>query len=133
MRLLASILVIAIASPACTFVGLGIGLETPETENVDSRGIVLVEPGTEMELEIETAVGKTSTIRGRFASVSTDVVVLEIPEGRFTVNRRWLRRVTVNTGTQWVRGALVGAAVDTGVVLVALFLAGSTSQGRLFR
>jgi len=128
VRLVASILVSVTALQGCGVIGLGIGLESPKTETIESRGIAVVEPGTEMEIVVETGVGRTTTIRGLFASVSEDVIVLETPEGQFAVNRHWVRRVTIDAGTQWAKGMLVGGAVDAGVLLVALLLAGGVGH-----
>jgi hypothetical protein len=99
------------------------GLATPQTETVDSRSIAVVEPGTEMEIEVETDIGKTTALRGRYVSASFDVIFLEAPEGRFAIGRRWVRRITIKSGTQWVKGMLIGGGIDTSVLLVALLLA----------
>jgi hypothetical protein len=132
VRLVASILVLAMVSQGCSIIGLGMGLQTPETETVESRGIAVVEPGTEMEIVVETGQDKTATLHGRFAGMAGDLIVLEVPEGRFTVNRRWIRRVTINSGTQWAKGLLVGSILDSGVLLVGFLLVGGRTN-RVFR
>jgi hypothetical protein len=123
VRLLSSILLLALLSSGCTVIGFGVGLATPSSETVVSRDVFTIEPGTDVEVVVEMESGRTRSVTGRFVSADEEVIFVEAPEGQFTINRHWVRRVTIHNGTQWLQGTLVGAGIDLGLVLVVAALA----------
>lgn len=131
-RPLVAILCLALFAPSgCTVIGFGVGLATPDSAEVEGLAVVKLEPGTEVAIEMVSAQRKITIVRGTFVAASGDFIVVEAEEGRYELDRRWVRRVTVNAGSKWVSGTLTGAIIDAGVLLLVGLI--SAQNSRVFR
>lgn len=116
-----SLLVLVHVTGACTLVGLGIGSYSRATRPIAS--LDQAEKGDTITIAFETGVELT----GRFDGVWGNSVYLERNSVEEAVPMSSVRSVSVQTGTHWGTGMLLGAVMDS--VIVGYLVYRHTNRG----